>query len=79
MTFHPKDTGGPGPGPTQIEIPGKTALLLVHLAQELGVRTPGEVVMQALGVLQTVREARAAGHRIVLRDPNTGREVDLAL
>jgi hypothetical protein len=66
-------------GPQAIEIPGKTALLLIDLAQQLGVRTPGEVVGHALGLLQTVRQAKARGQRIVLRDPETGREVDLAL
>jgi len=67
------------PGPTSIEIPGKTAMLLVSLAQEIGAKTPGEVVMQALGIMQTIRQAKARGHRIVLRDPESGREVDLAL
>jgi hypothetical protein len=67
------------PGPTSIEIPGKTAMLLVSLAQEIGAKTPGEVVMQALGLMQTIRQAKARGHRIILRDPASGREVDLAL
>jgi hypothetical protein len=71
--------GGGNPGPTAIEIPGKTAMLLVSLAREIGAQTPGEVVMQALGVLQTIRRARAAGQRVILRDPSTGREIDLAL
>ncbi len=62
-----------------IEIPGKTALLLVTLAQEIGARTPGDVVMQALGVMQTLRQASAHGKRIIVRDPATGREIDLAL
>lgn len=80
MTFDPKH-GIPSdnPGPVTIEIPGKTALLLVSLAERIGARTPGEVVMQALGLLQTVREARDRGQRVVLRDPATGREIDLAL
>ncbi len=78
--FDPKARmGGPDPGPVAVEIPGRTAMLLVRLAEDLGARTPGEVIAQALGVLQTVREARAAGRRIVLRDPATGHEVDLAL
>jgi hypothetical protein len=67
------------PGPTSIEIPGKTAMLLVSLAQEIGAKTPGEVVMHALGLMQTIRQAKARGQRIILRDPATGREVDLAL
>lgn len=79
MSFHPKDQSGADPGPTTIEIPGKTAMLLVSLAQELGANTPGEVVMQALGVLQTIRQAKQNGQRIILRDPSTGREIDLAL
>lgn len=66
-------------GPVAIEIPGKTAMLLVSLATELGARTPGEVVAQALGLLQLVRQAKARGQRIVLRDPATGQETDLAL
>jgi hypothetical protein len=66
-------------GPVQIEIPGRTAQLLVSLARELGVETPGEVVAQALGVLQTIQHAKASGQRIVLRDPATGREIDLAI
>ena len=79
MSFQPKDDAVADPGPTAIEIPGKTAMLLIKLAQELGASTPGEVVMQAVGVLQTIREAKAQGQRIVLRDPSTGREIDLAL
>ena len=67
------------PGPTSIEIPGKTAMLLLSLAQEIGAKTPGEVVMQALGLMQTIRQAKAKGHRFIVRDPATGREVDLAL
>jgi hypothetical protein len=81
LTFHPKDEVGPGSavGPVSIEIPGRTAMLLVQLAQELGASTPGQVVAQALGLLQTVQQAKAKGQRIVLRDPQTGREIDLAL
>ena len=63
----------------QIEIPEKTGMLLVKLASELGAKTPGEVVMQALGLMQTIRQAKTTGQRIILRDPETGREVDLAL
>jgi hypothetical protein len=66
-------------GAATIEIPEKTAMLLVSLAQEIGAKTPGEVVMHALGLLQTIRQAKARGHRIILRDPASGREVDLAL
>lgn len=54
-------------------------MLMIELAKEIGAETPGEVVAQALGVLQTVRQAKAQGQRIVLRDPKTGREIDLAL
>lgn len=78
MPFKPNHDPG-DPGPTTIEIPGKTALLLVSLAQEIGAKTPGEVVMQALGLMQTIRQAKARGQRIVLRDPTTGHEADLAL
>ena len=69
----------PDSSPITIEIPGKTGLLLVTLAQELGARTPGEVVAQALGLMQTIRQARKGGARVILRDPSTGRETDLAL
>ena len=62
-----------------IEIPGKTAMLLVALAEDLGAKTPGEVVLQALGLLQTLRVASKGGKRVILRDPQTGRETDLAL
>jgi hypothetical protein len=79
MPFHPKDSPSGDPGPTTIEIPGKTALLLVALAQQLGARSPGEVVAHALGLLQTVQSAKARGCRIVVRDPATGRDIDLAL
>lgn len=79
MALDPKQTPHGDVGPTQIEIPGKTALLLVHLAQEMGVTTPGALVAHALGLLQTVQQAKARGHRIILRDPQTGREIDLAL
>ena len=70
---------GETPAPVTVEIPGRTALLLLSLAKDLGVSTPGEVVMQALGVLQTLRQAKAAGQRVLLRDPSTGAEVDVAL
>ncbi|HWB76206.1 MAG TPA: hypothetical protein VG755_14650 [Nannocystaceae bacterium] len=60
-----------------IEIPEKTAVLLVTLAQELGAATPGAVVSQALGLLQMVRQAKARGQRIVIKDGE--REIDLAL
>lgn len=67
------------PGPMSIEIPGKTGMLLVSLAQEIGARSPGEVVAQALGLMQTIRQAKQRGHRIIMRDPKTDREIDLAL
>ncbi len=54
-------------------------MLLVSLAQEVGAHTPGQVVAQALGIMQTIRQARDRGQRIVLRDPESGHEVDLAL
>jgi hypothetical protein len=80
MVLDPKDLhGGADPGPTTIEIPGKTALLLVRLAQEIGATTPGEVVGHALGLMETVRQAKNRGQRIILRDPATGHEIDLAL
>ena len=80
MVFDPKAGNPTGdPGPMAIEVPGKTAMLLVSLAQELGARTPGEVIGQALGLLQMLRQAKARGQRIVLRDPATGHEIDLAL
>ncbi len=80
MSFDSKSGDAPGDlGPLSIEIPGKTAMLLVSLAAEIGARTPGDVVGQALGLLQLVRQAKARGQRIVLRDPVTGHEVDLAL
>jgi len=62
-----------------VEVPGKTAMLLVSLAQEIGAKTPGEVIGQALGLLQLVRQAKARGQRILVRDPATGRDIDLAL
>ncbi len=62
-----------------IEVPGKTAMLLVRLAEELGARTPGEVVGQALGLMQMLRVASAGGKRIIVRDPSTGHETDLAV
>ena len=80
MTLDPKGREPEvDPGPMSIEIPGKTAMLLVSLAQQLGAKTPGQVVAQALGLLQTVREAKARNQRIVLKDPQSGREIDLAL
>ncbi|MCA9709912.1 MAG: hypothetical protein KDK70_29000 [Myxococcales bacterium] len=81
MVFDPKSEVGPGSavGPVSVEIPGRTAMLMIELAKQLGAKTPGEVVAQALGVLQTVQQAKARGQRIVLRDPKTGREIDLAL
>jgi hypothetical protein len=80
VSFDPKgNEPASDPGPMSIEIPGKTAMLLVKLAAELGAKTPGQVVAHALGLLQTVREAKARNQRIVLKDPQTGREIDLAL
>ncbi len=66
-------------GPVSIEIPGRTALLLVELAKQLGAETPAQVVAQALGLLQTIQQAKSRGHRIILRDPSTAQEIDLAL
>lgn len=79
--FDPKSQIGPGSavGPVSVEIPGRTAMLLVELAKQLEVDTPGQVVAHALGLLQTVQQAKAKGQRIVLRDPANGREIDLAL
>lgn len=80
MSLDPKAEQPPGdPGPMTIEIPGKTGMLLVSLAQEIGAKTPGEVVAQALGLMQTIRQGKARGSRVILRDPDTGREIDLAL
>ncbi len=69
----------PDPGPTTIELSGKTTLLMVALAQELGLESPSDVVGQALGVMQTILRAKSQRHRVILRDPETGREIDLAL
>ncbi|MBC8067658.1 MAG: hypothetical protein IAG13_04930 [Deltaproteobacteria bacterium] len=78
MSLDPKSSSPLGEtGPMAIEIPGKTALLLVSLAQELGAATPGAVVSQALGLLQLVRQAKARGQRIVIKDGE--REIDLSL
>lgn len=80
MALSPKDVQPVAdPGPLTIEIPGKTGMLLVSLAQEIGAKTPGQVIAQALGLMQTIRQAKASGKRIVLRDPKTAREIDLAL
>lgn len=79
--FDPKEQVGPGSavGPVSIEIPGRTAMLLVELAKQVGAKTPGEVIAQALGLMQTVQQAKKQGQRIVLRDPKTGREIDLGI
>lgn len=79
--FDPKEQVGPGSavGPVSIEVPGRTAMLLVELAKQVGAKTPGEVVAQALGLMQTVQQAKKQGQRIVLRDPKTGREIDLGI
>jgi len=78
-SFGPPDEPPADPGPMAIEVPGKTAMLLVRLAEELGARTPGEVVGQALGLMQMLRVASAGGKRIIVRDPSTGHETDLAV
>jgi len=79
--FDPKANVGPGSavGPVSVEIPGRTAMLMVELAKELGAQTPGQVVAHALGLLQTITQAKKSGQRIILRDPQDGREIDLAL
>ena len=77
--FDPKGGHGVDPGPVTIEIPGKTAMLLMRIAEDMQARTPGEVVAHALGLLEIIRQAKARGQRIILRDPGNGREVDLAL
>ena len=64
-------------GPVAIEIPEKTAILLMTLAQQLGASTPGAVVAQALGLLQLVQQAKARGQRIVIKDGD--REIDRGL
>jgi len=77
--FAPPDAPPADPGPMTIEIPGKTAMLMVKLAQDVGAKTPGDVVLQALGLLQMLRSATQGGKRVILRDPQTGAETDLAL
>lgn len=77
--FGPPDEPPADPGPMTIEIPGKTAMLLVKLAEDIGAKTPGEVVGQALGLMQMLRAASGEGRRILVRDPKTGHETDLAL
>ncbi|MCA9656171.1 MAG: hypothetical protein H6712_16100 [Myxococcales bacterium] len=81
MSFDPKSSVGPGSqvGPVTVEIPGRTAMLMIELAKQLGAETPGQVVAQALGLLQTVQRAKEQGQRILLRDPKTGREIDLGV
>lgn len=80
MVFDPKSALPAGdPGPMAIEVPGKTAMLLVKLAQEIGAKTPGEVIGQALGLMHMLRQAKARGQRILLRDPATGHDIDLAI
>ncbi len=79
MPLDPDDAMPVDAGPISIQIPGKTGLLLVALAQELGAKSPGEVVAQALGLMQTIRQATRRGNRIIMRDPQSGREIDLAL
>ncbi len=78
-SFAPPGAPPVDPGPVTIEIPGKTAMLMVKLAQDVGAKTPGDVVLQALGLLQMLRAAAEGGKRVILRDPKTGAETDLAL
>ena len=70
--------GDPTLGPVAIEIAGRTAILLTRLAEQVGARTPGEIVAQAVGLLSIVLDAKHSGRRIIIRDPGTGQETDLA-
>jgi hypothetical protein len=79
VAVDPEDIAGADPGPVAVEIPGKTAVRLAKVAQEVGARAPGEVVAQAIGLLQLLLQAKARGQRVIVRDPRTGHEVDLAV
>jgi len=79
VAIGPEDLAGADPGPMAVEIPGKTAVRLARVAQEIGARTPGEVVGQAIGLLQLLLQAKSRGQRVIIRDPQTGHEVDLAV
>ena len=63
-------------GPVSLKISGTSAVLLTRLAEALGPRAgepadPGQVLMQALGLLDLAVKARRDGKRLAFYDPET--------
>lgn len=64
----------PHVGPVKLEISGTSAVLLTHLVEAMGGERgpePGQVLMQALGLLDLAVKARRDGKRLAFYDPET--------
>jgi hypothetical protein len=67
--------------PVTVTISGTSALLLVRLAEQLGVSESGDggaVVMRALGLLDLALRAKREGKRLAFVDPQTGASSEVA-
>jgi hypothetical protein len=66
-------------GPVSLTISGTSALLLSRLAEATGAAAdPGQVLMQALGLLDLAVKAKRDGKRLAFYDPESGDLSDVA-
>jgi hypothetical protein len=67
------------PAPVQVVIGGTTGLLLLRLMEALGTEDGGGVISRALGLFDLVLRKQREGLRLVLIDPRTGQESEVAI
>lgn len=67
------------PPPVQVTIGGTTGLLLLRIMQELDTDDGGGVISRALSLYDMVLRKQRAGARVVLVDPRTGDESEVAI
>lgn len=68
----------PRHGPVTVTISGTSARLLAHLA-EAESRDAGDLLMQALSVLDLALKAKRDGKRLAFLDPATGATSEVVL
>jgi hypothetical protein len=61
----------PHVGPVSLKISGTSAVLITRLGEALGTDDGGQVLMQALGLLDLAVKARRDGKRLAFYDPET--------
>lgn len=67
------------PSPVQVMIGGTTGVLLLRLMEALGTEDGGGVISRALGLFDLVLRKQREGLRLVLIDPRTGQESEVAI